>query len=77
MMHVTFKEIPGEFAEGERRLVPDKLAEALKKEGKISAMEKWPPAPDSTDTSKGAQKPHRPMLKPSRPTGSPDQRIAR
>lgn len=70
MKLVTFNGDMAPHGAGDTRLVPDDVARTLEREKKISASEDWPPAP-------AAQKPERPMLKPARPTGRHDQRIAK
>lgn len=73
MKLVTFSQGMAPHGVGDTRLVSDEVAEDLKRDKMISASEQWPA--DST-AAPAAQKPGRPMLKPGRPTGGPDQRKA-
>lgn len=80
MMLVTFSEPMVPYGVGDTRLVPDDVAENLKRDGVISSAEPWPPSGEAPPAPVvGApQKPARPVLRPTRPAGRPaDQRIAR
>ena len=70
MRHVTFATAQAPFGAGDKRLVPDEVAEELEAAGVLEANEPWPkPAPGA------AAKPKRPVLQPTRPAGKPgDQR---
>jgi hypothetical protein len=57
---------------GDTRLVPDAVARRLQDEGLLSASETFPSAP----TSSAPKRPERAVLKPHRPAGVPDKRIA-
>ena len=67
MKLVTFSKTVAPFSVGDKRLVPDDLAEKLKRDDAISASELWP-AP---------QMPDRPMLKPDRLASPAGRRIAK
>lgn len=50
---VTFARVPGEFNEGEQRLVPDDMAQDLLREKKITAMDDWPAQEQAADAEPG------------------------
>jgi hypothetical protein len=77
MRHVTFGVAMSPFGVGDKLLIPEPVADRLKAEGVLSANEAWPPAAAPAPSGPAARKPVRPILKPKRPAGSPDQRIAR
>lgn len=70
MRQVTFAKAQAPFGVGDKRLVPDDVAARLEGEGVISASEPFPPR------ASAPERPKRPALKPERPTGTLDLRIA-
>lgn len=60
---VTFARVPGEFNEGEQRLVPDDMAQDLLKEKKITAMDDWPIA-EKTAGSAPERRQAKPVMAP-------------
>lgn len=58
---------------GDRPLLPDAEADAMVADGRALSAEPWPPG----TAPAGAQKPRRPIVKPVRPSGELDFRMAR
>lgn len=72
MKLVTFSEPQAPHGVGDTRLVPDDVAARLGRAGVLSAAETWP-----AGSTPAASKPARPAVKPIRPAGTPDKRLAR
>lgn len=71
MKHVTFGVAEHPYSVGDKRVVPDGVAEQLQDRGLISACEPWPVRQRS-----GPQKGKRPEVRPERPAGALDKRMA-
>lgn len=73
MKLVTFAVAQAPHGVGDKRLVPDEVADRLLAEGVAASVEAWPgPVP-----AHPVRKPAREVVKPHRPSGAADQRIAR
>lgn len=75
MKLVTFAVAMAPFCVGDTRLVPDEVAARLATEEVLSDSQDWPVA--AAGEAPSARKPVRPTLRPNRPAGTPDKRIAR
>jgi len=75
MKLVTFSAEMKPHGVGDTRLVSDAVAADLEKQGVISSSEPWP-AKAAAPAAAVAQKPQRAVLKPARPSGVSDKRIA-
>jgi predicted RNA polymerase sigma factor len=73
MKLVTFARAQPPHGVGDKRLVPDEMAERLLEEGIVSAVESWP----GQVPGHPPRKPTRPVVKPTRPARLPDARLAR
>lgn len=70
MKLVTFARDMAPHNAGDKRLVPEAVADQLQSDGALSAVEDWP-------AEGGPAKPARAVLSPSRQPARRDQRIAR
>lgn len=73
MKLVTFGRAEMPYNAGDKRLVPDDVAENLRRSGVLSAVETWPKpaAPPPPPAPATPQKPARPVIKPVRPVIRP------
>lgn len=73
MQLVTFARAVAPHSRGDKRVVPDDVAQRLADEGDISSAEPWPsPAP-----AHASRAPKRAIIKFGRPVTAPDRREAR